>query len=198
MWTFLVVPKLVNVGFLGDFWSKYGKTYVIQQESLLEKLRIVAFYGIKSMTSPVPLIVTVWEIMVNIWMRHEMFLISWFSILHIQFSPNPNLSQEIVFSQVCHGIIAVFRGDIHTHWAIPEKIQTSGRGWGYRISRSIEEKNCGNSRGQLKKKWNFQGYSRKTHEISMGLDFWSWNFQRKSVTQFRRISKGKAFFFRDF
>ena len=115
------------------------------------------------MTSPVPLIVTVWEIMVNIWMRHEMFLISWFSILHIQFSPNPNLSQEIVFSQVCHGIIAVFRGDIHTHWAIPEKIQTSGRGWGHRISRSIEEKNCGNSRGQLKKKWNFQEYSRKTH-----------------------------------
>ena len=79
-----------------------------------------------------------------------------------RFSSSPSLSQGIVFSQVYHGTIAVFRSDIHTHWAIPEKIQTSGRGWGHWISRRIE-KNCGNSRVQLKKKWNFQGCSRKTH-----------------------------------
>ena len=31
------------------------------------------------------------------------------------------------------------------------------------ISRDIEERSCGNSRGQLKKKCNFQGCSRKIH-----------------------------------
>ena len=36
---------------------------------------------------------------------------------------------------------------------------------------AIEERTCGNSRGQLKKKWDFQGYSRKTHvEFSWVLD----------------------------
>ena len=41
-------------------------------------------------------------------------------------------------------------------WAIPEKIQTGEEGGGHRISRGSEEKACGNSRGQLKEKWNFQ------------------------------------------
>ena len=50
------------------------------------------------------------------------------------------------------------------HWAIPEKNQTGG--WGHGISRVIGERKCGNSRGQLKKKWNFQGCSREN----------SWNF----------------------
>ena len=40
-----------------------------------------------------------------------------------------------------------------------------------RFSGGIEERACGNSRGQLKKKWNFQWCSRKTRGISMGLDF---------------------------
>ena len=45
-------------------------------------------------------------------------------------------------------------------WAIPEKIQTGER-W-------VEDKEFPggkerNSKGQLKKKWNFQGCSRKTH-----------------------------------
>ena len=35
----------------------------------------------------------------------------------------------------------------------------------------IEERACGNSRGQLKKKQNFQGYLRKNGGISMGLGF---------------------------
>ena len=115
------------------------------------------------MTSSVPLIVTVWEIIVNIWMRHEMFLISWFPILHMQFSPNPNLSQEIVISQVCHGTIPVFRDDIYTHLFQKKSKQVGG-------VEDLEfpgvlkrKKNCGNSSGQLKKKWNFQGCSRKTH-----------------------------------
>ena len=34
-------------------------------------------------------------------------------------------------------------------------------GWGHGISGGLEEKPCGNSRVQLKKKWEFQGYSRK-------------------------------------
>ena len=46
------------------------------------------------------------------------------------------------------------------------------------ISRGIEERACGNSRSQLKKKWNFQGCSRKTDSgISLSLGFWRWNFQ---------------------
>ena len=46
------------------------------------------------------------------------------------------------------------------HWAIPEKIQTRK---GHGISRGSEERAYGNSRGQLKKKWNLQGCSRKTN-----------------------------------
>ena len=34
--------------------------------------------------------------------------------------------------------------------------------------------------GQLKKKWDFPGYSRKSHGILMGLGFWPWNFQGES------------------
>ena len=44
---------------------------------------------------------------------------------------------------------------------IPEKIETGG--WGHGISGGLEKKKCRNSRGQLKKKWKFQGYSRKTN-----------------------------------
>ena len=95
------------------------------------------------------------------WIRNEMVLIYWFSVLHSS-APAPIYHKEIVFSQVYHGTIAVFRGDIHTHWAIPEKIQTSGRGWWRGIFRSIE-KNCGSSRGQSKKKWNFQWCSKRNH-----------------------------------
>ena len=58
-------------------------------------------------------------------------------------------------------------------WAIPEKIQAGGR---EREDMEflvvyIEEKACGNSRGQLKKKKNFQGYLMKNGGISIGLVF---------------------------
>ena len=60
------------------------------------------------------------------------------------------------------------------NWAIPGNSQTwSGIGdWGYGISRGIQERACGsNCRGQLKRKWNFQGCLIKTRGISMGLGF---------------------------
>ena len=70
------------------------------------------------------------------------------------------------------------------------------RGWGHGTSRDIEEKACGNSRGEPKKKWNFQGCSRKTH-----MEF-SWvlaechtilqNFQGCKKLAFSGISKGKV------
>ena len=49
-------------------------------------------------------------------------------------------------------------------WAIQEKKQGGGGGWGQGISRDNEERACENSTGQLKK-WDSQGYSRmrKTH-----------------------------------
>ena len=73
-------------------------------------------------------------------------------------------------------------------WAIPEK-KTNRGGWGHGISRGIEQRICGNSRGQLKKKQNFQGCSIKNSgEISMDLGFWPWNFQE--VSQFCWISRG--------
>ena len=61
--------------------------------------------------------------------------------------------------------------------AIPEKNEKGG-GWGHGISRGIEERKCGNSRDQLKKKWNFQGCLRKNScGISIGLGSGCWNFQ---------------------
>ena len=42
------------------------------------------------------------------------------------------------------------------HWAIPEK-NPNRRGWGDEISRGTEEIPCGNSEGQVEKKWHFQG-----------------------------------------
>ena len=60
-------------------------------------------------------------------------------------------------------ICKTFRHRIYK-WAIPEKIQT-GR---LRVVEDMEclgvlKKACRNSRGQLKKKWDFEGCSRKTH-----------------------------------
>ena len=60
---------------------------------------------------------------------------------------------------------------MNKEWAIPEKKANMGWGLGHGISRGIEEKACGNSRGQFKKKWDFQGCSRKTRGISMVLGF---------------------------
>ena len=47
------------------------------------------------------------------------------------------------------------------NWLFKKKSSRRGREHG--ISRVIKERACRNSRGQLKKKWNFQGHSRKTH-----------------------------------
>ena len=44
-------------------------------------------------------------------------------------------------------------------------------GQGHGISSGIEERACESSRGQLKKKQNFQGCLRKNCGISMGLGF---------------------------
>ena len=51
-------------------------------------------------------------------------------------------------------------------WAIPENIQTGGRGGGGVEGMEfpgVLKKKRGNSRGQFKKKWKFQWYSRKTN-----------------------------------
>ena len=56
------------------------------------------------------------------------------------------------------------------------KNQKQGRP-GHGISRGIQERTCGNSRGQSKKKWNFQECTRKNHIVSRGLGFWTWNFR---------------------
>ena len=63
---------------------------------------------------------------------------------------------------------------IRFQWAIPEKIQ-------------IEERACGSSKGQLKKKWNFQGCQRKTN-----VEF------PKCVTQFYRIFRDESLFSPEF
>ena len=81
---------------------------------------------------------------------------------------------------------------IRFQWAIPEKIQTlggrwGGGGWGQRISQGIEERACGSSKGQLKKKWNFQGCQRKTN-----VEF------PKCVTQFYRIFRDESLFSPEF
>ena len=58
-------------------------------------------------------------------------------------------------------------------WAIPEIIQAGGRERERMefLGIYIEEKVCGNSRDQLKKKENFQGYLMKNGGISIGLGF---------------------------
>ena len=60
-------------------------------------------------------------------------------------------------------------------------------GWGHRISKGIEERACGSSKGQLKKKWNFQGCQRKTN-----VEF------PKCVTQFYRIFRDESLFSPEF
>ena len=93
---------------------------------------------------------------------------------------------------------------IYGKWAIPEKKKTRwGRGgWGHGISRSVEERTCGNSRVYLKKKRNFQGCSRKNYvefpcflvfevRISQGYHTILQNFQGFKLV-FSRFSKGKV------
>ena len=70
--------------------------------------------------------------------------------------------------------------------AIPEKNEKGGS-WGHGISRGIEERKCGNSRDQLKKKWNFQGCLRKNSWNFHRSWFWILEFSR-GVTQFCWIS----------
>ena len=57
---------------------------------------------------------------------------------------------------------------------------------------SIEEKSIWKYQRSINFQVNFQVYSRKTHEISMGLGFWTWNFQ--GLSQFCRISSGESLF----
>ena len=77
--------------------------------------------------------------------------------------------------------------------AIPEKNPNRGGGWGHGISRGIEERTFGNFRGHLKKLWNFQGCTRKSHVISVALGFWTWNLQGVSQN-FAEFPGLKAFF----
>ena len=49
----------------------------------------------------------------------------------------------------------------HEQWATPEKIQKGGVE--DMVFSGVLNKKHGNSRGQLKKKWKFQGCSRKTN-----------------------------------
>ena len=70
-------------------------------------------------------------------------------------------------------------------------------------SRGIEERACGNSRGQLKKKWNFQVQMFKKNScdvkfswvlvLTLGCHTISTQFPR-GVTQFCRISRVKSLF----
>ena len=71
-------------------------------------------------------------------------------------------------------------------------------GWGHGISRGIEERKCGNSRGQLKKKRNFEGCSSKNSYglvfdlgTSKGCHTILLNFHGWKLV-FSRISKGKV------
>ena len=85
--------------------------------------------------------------------------------------------------------------DLQEQWVIPEKIQTGDSGcWGHRFFRGIKEKICGNSRGQLKKKWNFQWCPQKVRGISMRLWFLTLEFPPRSATRFCRICRGESFF----
>ena len=75
------------------------------------------------------------------------------------------------------------------------KIQNPNREgtWGHGISKSIEEIACGNSRGQLKKNWNFWEWPRKINLKFTGVLVFNtilWNFQGWSFF-YPGISEGK-------
>ena len=53
---------------------------------------------------------------------------------------------------------------------------TAGWEHGDGISRVIEERACENFRGQLEKKWHFQGAQEK-NSCGISIGFWPWNFQ---------------------
>ena len=68
-------------------------------------------------------------------------------------------------------------GKLRTHfrWLLIRLVKRNGQkkskegteqgGWGHGIFQGIEERECGNSRSQLKKKCNFQGYLLKTYDV---------------------------------
>ena len=55
-------------------------------------------------------------------------------------------------------------------------------GWGYGISRGIKEIACGSSRGQLKTKWNFQGWPRKNNVEFPGVSVFGLGISKGSNT----------------
>ena len=86
----------------------------------------------------------------------------------------------------------MYKCTIRFQWAIPEKIPPPPPPpppppRGQRSSKGIEERACGSSKGQLKKKWNFQGCQRKTN-----VEF------PKCVTQFYRIFRDESLFSPEF
>ena len=84
-------------------------------------------------------------------------------------------------------------------WSIPENIQID-EGWGgHGSSRIIKKIECGNSRSQLKKKWNFKGWSRKYYvEFPWVLVLGFWPEIPMDVTQSCRISRGEVLFCLEF
>ena len=90
------------------------------------------------------------------------------------------------------------QGDYTEQWAIPKKNPNWWQGgWEHRFPMDIKVRACGNSRGQLKRKLNFQGCSWKTCGISMGLCFWPWDLSQPGVLQiFAEFSGVKVCFLR--
>ena len=60
---------------------------------------------------------------------------------------------------------------------------------------ATEERTCGNSRGQLKKKWNFQWCFRKIHVEFSWVLVSDLGVLKGCHTQFCRISRGESLFF---
>ena len=82
--------------------------------------------------------------------------------------------------------------------SIKKEVEFPKDGWGELRTWNFQgyyESKCGKSRCQLKKKWNFPGYSRKTDAgcgIPMDLGFliWAWNFQQGVSHNFAQNFQG--------
>ena len=122
-------------------------------------------------------------------------------VLHCTFTViwKPLCHKKFYFSQPCSPY-----GQTLILGYFQKRNQIGGRGgeagggggcWGHGITRGgIEERKCGNSRGQLRKKWSFHGCSSKNFKWNFhGSWFLTLEFPR-IVTQFCWIFRGESLF----
>ena len=111
----------------------------------------------------------------------------------LKFNDRPFLFRNVAYLTI---FFFLLQFGANTKWLMGYSRKNPNKeGWRHGMSRGIKKIECGNSRGQLKIKWNFQGWSRKNHvefpwvlgfcfRISNECNTTLWNFQRCFCLEF--------------